>query len=159
MSEYGPGDEPPIADVEGVAGPDANDELETDPHDSRPPPTRKQSIRKVLVRVLVMAVGIGLAAEAELAAHLGLCGTDVAERIRRLVQAAGLPDRVPPKTSFNALWGAMQHDKKVVGGNVIGVWPVRIGDVVIRPLPQEACAAWFRTLGSHERRRPERRKS
>jgi 3-dehydroquinate synthase len=105
------------------------------------------------------AVGIGLAAEAELAAHLGLCGTEVAERIRRLVQAAGLPDCVPPKTSFNALWGAMQHDKKVVGGNVIGVWPVRIGDVVIRPLPQEACAAWFRTLGSHERRRPERRKS
>jgi len=94
------------------------------------------------------AVGIGLVAEAELAVHLGFCGKDVATRIRRLVQAAGLPDRLPSSTSFGALWGAMQHDKKVVGGNIVGVWPVRIGDVVIRPLAQEACAAWFRTLES-----------
>jgi 3-dehydroquinate synthase len=94
------------------------------------------------------AVGIGLAAEAELAVHLGLCGADVAARIRRIVQAAGLSDRLPPKTPFGKLWGAMQHDKKVVGGTVIGVWPVRIGDVVIRPLGQEACAEWFRTRES-----------
>jgi 3-dehydroquinate synthase len=91
------------------------------------------------------AVGIGLVAEAELAVHLGLCESDVSARIRRLVQAAGLPDRLPPKTSFGALWGAMQHDKKVVGGTVIGVWPVRIGAVVIRPLAEESCAEWFRT--------------
>ena len=99
------------------------------------------------------AVGIGLVAEADLAVHLGFCGKDVATRIRRLVQAAGLPDRLPPRTSFGALWGAMQHDKKVVGGTVVGVWPVRIGDVVIRPLAQEACAAWFRTLESPSQRR------
>jgi 3-dehydroquinate synthase len=93
------------------------------------------------------AVGIGLVAEAELAVHLGFCGQDVSTRIRRLVQAAGLPDRLPPKTSFGALWSAMQHDKKVVGGTVIGVWPVRIGEVVIRPLAEESCAQWFRTRG------------
>jgi len=92
------------------------------------------------------AVGIGLVAEADLAVHLGFCGKDVAERIRRLVQAAGLPHRLPAGTSFGALWGAMQHDKKVVGGQVVGVWPVRIGDVAIRPLTREACAAWFETL-------------
>jgi 3-dehydroquinate synthase len=91
------------------------------------------------------AVGIGLVAEAELAVQLGLCESDVSARIRRLVQAAGLPDRLPPKTSFGALWGAMQHDKKVVAGTVIGVLPVRIGAVVIRPLAEESCAEWFRT--------------
>jgi 3-dehydroquinate synthase len=91
------------------------------------------------------AVGIGLVAEAELAVHLGFCGKDVSARIRRLVQAAGLPDRLPPKTSFGALWRAMQHDKKVMGGTVIGVWPVRIGEVVIRPLAEESCAEWFGT--------------
>ena len=69
------------------------------------------------------AVGIGLVAEADLAVHLGFCGKDVAMRIRRLVLAAGLSDRLPPRTSFGALWGAMQHDKKVVGGNVVGYGP------------------------------------
>jgi hypothetical protein len=39
----------------------------------------------------------------------------------------------------------MQHDKKVIGGTVIGVWPVRIGEVVIRPLSEQSCAEWFRT--------------
>ena len=92
------------------------------------------------------AVGIGLVAEADLAVHLGICGTDVSERIRRLVQAAGLPTRLPATTSFRALWSAMQHDKKVVGGNVMGVWPVRIGEVIIRPLTQEACAEWLETI-------------
>jgi 3-dehydroquinate synthase len=94
------------------------------------------------------AVGIGLVAEAELSVHLGLCGADVAARIRRLVQAAGLPDRLPSKTLFTGLWGAMQHDKKVVGGTILGVWPVRIGDVVIRPLDQNDCAEWFQTRES-----------
>ena len=94
------------------------------------------------------AVGIGLVAEADLAVHLGICGSDVSARIRRVVQAAGLPDKLPPRTSFAAMWGAMQHDKKVIGGTVVGVWPARIGEVVIRPLEREACAAWFQTYAS-----------
>ncbi len=105
------------------------------------------------------AVGIGLVAEAELAVHLGICGKDVSARIRRLVQAAGLPHELPPKTSFGALWGAMQHDKKVVGGKVVGVWPVRIGEVIIRPLAEEACAAWFRTLPGSTPWKPGTRKT
>jgi 3-dehydroquinate synthase len=99
------------------------------------------------------AVGIGLVAEAQLAVHLGVCDESVSTRIRRLVQAAGLSDRLPPNTSFRALWRAMQHDKKVAGGSVIGVWPVRIGEVVIRPLAEEACAGWFRTHGPPAKRR------
>ena len=106
------------------------------------------------------AVGIGLVAEADLAVHLGYCGKDIAGRIREAVQAAGLPHRLPTRTSFDALWRAMQHDKKVVGGQVVGVWPVRIGDVVVRPLGQEACAAWFQTLEPEAtRRKPDKRKT
>jgi 3-dehydroquinate synthase len=105
------------------------------------------------------AVGIGLVQEAEVAVHLGLCGQEVADRIRRLVQMAGLPDDMP-KTSFAALWEAMQHDKKVIGGQVVGVWPVRIGEVVIRPLDKRDCAAWNRSLkkrGPSESNQPRRR--
>ena len=105
------------------------------------------------------AVGIGLVQEADLAVHLGICEGNVATRIRRLVQAAGLPDRMP-KTSFSALWQAMQHDKKVVGSKVVGVWPIHIGEVVIRSLDKQACADWHRTLqtdGPHPIRKRVRR--
>jgi 3-dehydroquinate synthase len=88
------------------------------------------------------AVGIGLVGEAELACDMGLCGPEVVERIKSLVQRAGLSEQILP-ASFTSLWAAMQHDKKVVGGRVIGVWPVRIGEVIIRPLEQQVCAAWF----------------
>ena len=88
------------------------------------------------------AVGIGLVQEADLARHMGLCGREVVERIRSLVQRAGLSEQVP-QASFMSLWGAMQHDKKVLGGRVIGVWPVRVGEVVIQPIEQQICAAWF----------------
>jgi 3-dehydroquinate synthase len=90
------------------------------------------------------AVGIGLVQEADAACYMGLCGRDVVERIRSLVQRAGLSEQVP-RTSFTSLWSAMQHDKKVVGGRVIGVWPVRIGEVIIRPIEHEVCEAWFRS--------------
>jgi len=94
------------------------------------------------------AVGIGLVQEADLACHMGLCGRDVVERIRSLVKRAGLSEQVS-QASFTSLWGAMQHDKKVVGGRVIGVWPVRIGEVVIQPIEQQVCAEWFQ--GKHGR--------
>ena len=82
--------------------------------------------------------------------HMGLCGREVVERIRSLVQRAGLSEQVP-QTSFASLWDAMQHDKKVIDGRVIGVWPVRIGEVVIRPIEPQVCAAWFQS--KHSRRR------
>ena len=91
------------------------------------------------------AVGIGLVQEADLACHMGLCGRDVVERIRTLVRRAGLSDHVSP-SSFSRLWSAMQHDKKVVGGQVVGVWPVKIGEVVIRPIEEQVCAEWFRRM-------------
>jgi 3-dehydroquinate synthase len=96
------------------------------------------------------AVGIGLVQEADLASHMGLCGRDIVERISSLVQRAGLSEQVS-EASFPSLWGAMQHDKKVIGGRVIGVWPVQIGKVLIRPIERQVCAAWFQT--KHGRRR------
>jgi 3-dehydroquinate synthase len=96
------------------------------------------------------AVGIGLVQEADLANHMGLCGRDIVERIRNLVQRAGLSEQVS-EASFTSLWGAMQHDKKVIGGRVIGVWPVQIGEVLIRPIERQVCAAWFQN--KHGRRR------
>jgi len=96
------------------------------------------------------AVGIGLVQEADLARHMGLCGRDIVERIRSLVQRAGLSEQVS-EASFTSLWGAMQHDKKVVGGRVIGIWPVQIGKVLIRPIERQVCATWFQD--KHGRRR------
>lgn len=94
------------------------------------------------------AVGVGLVQEADLAHHLGFCGREVVERIRSLVGRAGLAEAIP-SVPFRSLWAAMQHDKKVVGGQVVGVWPVRIGEVVIRPLDRRACEKWYRSR--HER--------
>ncbi len=89
------------------------------------------------------AVGIGLVQEADLAARLGYCGEDVVKRISSLVQRAGLSGDLP-KCSFASLWAAMQHDKKVIGGKVVGVWPTKIGEVVMRPLERRLCAEWHR---------------
>jgi 3-dehydroquinate synthase len=113
------------------------------------------------------AVGIGLVQEADLACHMGLCRRDVVERIKSLVQRAGLCDQMS-HASFTSLWGAMQHDKKVIGGQVVGVWPVRIGKVVMQPIEKEVCAAWFQSKRGHGNRsssgrgapkRPVRRKA
>jgi 3-dehydroquinate synthase len=97
------------------------------------------------------AVGIGLVKEAELASHMGLCGQDVVERIRSLVQRAGLSDRLE-KVSLPLLWEAIQHDKKVVAGQVFGVWPVRIGEVVIRPVDKPVFAEWFQRRWNETKR-------
>jgi 3-dehydroquinate synthase len=88
------------------------------------------------------AVGIGMVQEADLARYLGLCGVQVVERIRRLVQAAGLPHDMP-RIPFMRLWNAMQSDKKVVHGMVHCALPTRIGDVAIVPLLRQDCANWF----------------
>lgn len=88
------------------------------------------------------AVAIGMVAEASLAVQLGHCQPNVPERLRALVQAAGLPYRLP-RIAIAKMWTAMQHDKKVHQGTVYGVWPVRIGEVRIAPLRREQFRRWF----------------
>jgi 3-dehydroquinate synthase len=88
------------------------------------------------------AVAIGMAQEADLARHLGLCAPETVERLCALIRRAGLPDGLPP-VPFARLWAAMQHDKKVAQGRIHCVLPERIGRVVIRSLEREACRQWF----------------
>jgi 3-dehydroquinate synthase len=91
------------------------------------------------------AVGIGLAQEADFACFLGVCDRSVVQRIQALVQAAGLPDRMPQWTSAK-LWKAMLHDKKVSGGQVVGVWPERIGQVRMMPIDEPTFRQWHLRL-------------
>jgi len=89
------------------------------------------------------AVGIGLVQEAELACFQGICSRAVVEEIRQTVKEAGLSDRMPRWTP-QKIWKAMLHDKKVSGGQVIGVWPERIGQVRIGPIEKQVFEQWYR---------------
>ena len=53
MSEYGTADDPVISDVDSAGDVDDPEQVT--------PPTKKQSLRKIVIRVLVMAIGIGVA--------------------------------------------------------------------------------------------------
>ncbi len=97
------------------------------------------------------AVAVGMVYEADLARHLGHCDQDVVTRVRALVEAAGLPARMPNVT-FRALWDAMQQDKKVSAGTVYCVVPEWIGSVRIVPLAKERTRAWFETVRVREPR-------
>ncbi len=92
------------------------------------------------------AVGIGLAQEAELSYHRGMCERSVVERIRKVVRAAGLSDRMP-EWPAGKMWQAMLHDKKVSGGQVMGVWPEKIGRVRIAPLEKAVFHDWYASAG------------
>lgn len=91
------------------------------------------------------AVGIGLVLEADLARHQGYCDSKTVERIRSVVCSAGLSDRLT-NPSMGKIWAAMQHDKKVSQGKVVGVWPNAIGRVRIAPIERATFAEWFRTV-------------
>jgi len=91
------------------------------------------------------AVAIGLVQEADLARVLGFCDDTVVQRIRTLVHAAGLSDQLPTWSSAK-LWQAMQHDKKVVAGQVVGVWPEQIGHVRMAPIEEPPFHLWYATV-------------
>jgi 3-dehydroquinate synthase len=93
------------------------------------------------------AVGIGLVLEADLARYQGYCDSETVDRIRSVVLAAGLSDRVTTRSS-GKVWTAMQHDKKVSQGKVVGVWPESIGRVRIAPLERAAFTEWFQTVSA-----------
>ena len=102
------------------------------------------------------AVGIGLVQEADLACSMGLCDRTVVERIRMVVQAAGLSDRLPSWPSAK-IWKAMLHDKKVSHGQVVGVWPERIGQVRMMPIDERSFRRWHRAVyQANSGRRPSR---
>jgi 3-dehydroquinate synthase len=61
------------------------------------------------------AVAVGLAAAARLSHKLGLCGEDIPTLVEDLLTETGLPTRMGDLSS-DALWAAMQTDKKWVTG-------------------------------------------
>ncbi|OLC08378.1 MAG: 3-dehydroquinate synthase [Gemmatimonadetes bacterium 13_1_40CM_70_11] len=73
------------------------------------------------------AVAIGMAAEARLAERLSLAEPGTAERIRRALEAYGLPLEAPAEATPDDLVAAMQHDKKVRDGAIRFALPARIG--------------------------------
>ena len=89
------------------------------------------------------AVSIGMVQEAAIANHLEHCSGEVVSRQKELVRRAGLPDQLP-SLSMSDLWGAMQHDKKVVKGQIHCVLPREIGQVEVLPLERDAVNGWFR---------------
>ena len=88
------------------------------------------------------AVGIGMVQEASIAQFLGMCDKELVERQRDLIQDVGLPIAMP-SMKFMDLWEAMQHDKKVVKGQINCVVPKRIGDVQVVPLVRQDTQKWF----------------
>ncbi len=88
------------------------------------------------------AVGLGMVQEASMAQYLGMCSKDVVERQDDLIKRVGLPNAIP-KMKFLDLWQAMQHDKKVVKGDIHCVLPKRIGDVSVVPLVRDSLRKWF----------------
>lgn len=100
------------------------------------------------------AVGIGMVQEAAMAQFLGMCSKELVERQRDLIQDVGLPIAMPSMT-FMDLWGAMQHDKKVVKGQINCVVPTTIGTVQVVPLVRQRIRQWFTASQSSRGKRSE----
>lgn len=76
-------------------------------------------------------VAIGMVAAARLAAKMGLGDRHIADRIRQLVAAAGLPAVIPHHPPASLI-RAMRQDKKVKDQAIHFVLPTEIGKVVVR---------------------------
>ncbi|MCX7625363.1 MAG: 3-dehydroquinate synthase [Candidatus Sumerlaeaceae bacterium] len=95
------------------------------------------------------AVAIGMVAAAETALQLGMFSCGEAERQRSLIERAGLPTRVPEGLCADELLDRMRSDKKVVGGRLRFILPLRIGEVTIRDdVPEEVVVGVLRKLGA-----------
>ena len=78
------------------------------------------------------AVAIGTVMAAEYALEKGFCSQEVVEQIRSAFEQFGFD--LTCEYSKEAIFAAMQHDKKKKNGVVRVILPVRIGEVVVRPL-------------------------
>ena len=151
MSEYGPGDEPAIAEVEGVAGPDEVDrESDGERHADASPPTRKQSIRKVLIRVLVMAVGIGVAAVLLVKTFDDLDLTSIVDAIKSLDDAEKLSligGTVILCWAEGLLMASFVHGMPARRGTLAWLGPTAVGSVVPGPSDVPFIFRMFRSWG------------
>jgi 3-dehydroquinate synthase len=75
------------------------------------------------------AVGLGLVAECELAARLGIAAPAVRERVELLLARLGLPLRLPRPIAPDALIAAMAGDKKTRASRVRFALPSALGEM------------------------------
>ena len=76
------------------------------------------------------AVALGMVAAGRMAVRLGRFGTEDCGRMAALIQAVGLPTRLPGLDS-DKIFAAMFTDKKVRGGKLRFVLPTRIGQAEV----------------------------
>ncbi len=82
------------------------------------------------------AVAVGLVLASRLAARVGLADTALAERVEALLRRLGLPVHYPADPE--AVWQAMQGDKKKRRGRLRFVLPRAVGDVIVTEAVAEA---------------------
>lgn len=80
------------------------------------------------------AVSIGMVAAAGLAATMGLCKTELPDRLTKLLERAGLPLEIPGHINEKELQAVLYHDKKAVDGKLTFVLPTEIGKVVLEAM-------------------------
>jgi len=76
------------------------------------------------------AVALGMLAEGRISVKLGMFDKDELDRLKQLIQRAGLPVEIP-ELEVDRLARIMQHDKKVLKGEIRFVLPKSIGNVFI----------------------------
>jgi 3-dehydroquinate synthase len=73
------------------------------------------------------AVGIGMAKAADISVRQGFCERGTLDRIRSLIERAGLPADIPKRVSARSLIQGLEVDKKSAGGKIRFVMCAGIG--------------------------------
>ncbi|MCI5850131.1 MAG: 3-dehydroquinate synthase [Sutterellaceae bacterium] len=81
------------------------------------------------------AVGCGLVLAADLSRRLGYIGPEDVERVRRAVESAGLPSRIPGLSASEAI-AAMRSDKKSRDGHIRFIVMKPVGRSEIEVVPE-----------------------
>ena len=76
------------------------------------------------------AVAIGMLVAARISNRMGLLESNEVDRLKALVERAGLPTEIPDLDAED-LVRSMRHDKKIVGGRIKFVLPRTIGEVFV----------------------------
>lgn len=94
------------------------------------------------------AISVGMVFAAELSHEYGRIDRGTVERIRTLLQRAGLPTEIPSGFDPTELVHSMKQDKKATGGKLAFVLLSAIGSVeTVRDVDEEKVLALLRRLG------------
>ncbi len=94
------------------------------------------------------AVSVGMVAAAEIAVALDKAETSLPKQIARVLAVHHLPTTCPPFAA-DAIWAAMQHDKKKQGQTLRWVLPCQIGRVeIVHGVPRETVIRVLKSMGA-----------